>query len=139
MATLASGTNFTAIDAGKLGDLLSNHKGKLFLKDLIKSTCSEISLSALPPKEGVPILHTHRANEEIYIVIDGEGQYLVDGQVFPIKEGSVVRVAPAGKRCIRNTSATKQLTFICIQAKEGSIGAVGMGDCDVPEEKPEWK
>ena len=139
MAALASGANFTAVDGGKFSDLLANHKGKLFLKDLIKSTSSEISLSALPPKEGVPILHTHRANEEIYIVISGEGQYLVDGQVFPIKEGSVVRVAPEGKRCIRNTSAKDQLTFICFQAKAGSIGAVGMGDCEVPEQKPEWK
>ena len=139
MASLASGSNFTAVNAGKFSDLLSDHKGKLFLKDLVKSTCSEISLSALPPKERVPILHTHRANEEIYIVISGEGQYLVDGQVFPIKEGSVVRVAPEGKRCIRNTSATNQLTFICVQAKAGSIGPVGMGDCEVPEQKPEWK
>ena len=139
MAALASGANFTAINAGKFNELLTNHKGKLFIKDLVKSTCSEISLSALPPKEGVPILHTHRANEEIYIVISGEGQYLVDGQVFPIKEGSVVRVAPEGKRCIRNTSAMDQLTFICFQEKAGSIGAVGMGDCEVPEEKPEWK
>ena len=139
MAALAAGTNFTAINAGKFGDLLSNYKGKLFLKDLIKSTCSEISLSVLPPKEGVPIIHTHRANEEVYIILNGEGQYLVDGQVFPIKEGSVVRVAPEGKRCIRNTSATQQLPFICIQAKAGSIGPVGMGDCDVLDQKPEWE
>ena len=139
MASLASGVNFTAVNAGKFSDLLADHKGKLFLKDLVKSTCSEISLSALPPKEGVPILHTHKANEEIYIVLSGEGQYLVDGQVFPIKEGSVVRVAPEGKRCIRNTSATKDLPFICIQGKAGSIGPVGMDDCDVLDTKPEWE
>ena len=139
MAALASGANFTAINAGKFSDLLANHKGKLFLKDLINSTSSEISLSVLPPNEGVPILHTHRANEEIYIVLNGEGQYLVDGEVFPIEEGSVVRVSPSGKRCIRNTSSTNQLTFICFQAKSGSIGPVGMGDCDVLSDKPEWK
>ena len=139
MAALASGTNFTAINAGKFSGLLADHKGKLFLKDLINSTSSEISLSVLPPNEGVPILHTHRADEEIYIILNGEGQYLVDGQIFPIQEGSVVCVAPAGKRCIRNTSGTNQLTFICFQAKAGSIGPVGMGDCDVPEEKPQWK
>ena len=139
MAALAAGGNFTAINAGKFSDLLTNYKGKLFLKDLIKSTFSEISLSVLPPKQGVPILHTHRNNEEVYIVLNGEGQYLVDGQVFPIKEGSVVRVAPEGKRCIRNTSSTKDLPFICIQGKAGSIGPVGMDDCDVLDTKPEWE
>ena len=139
MAALASGANFTAINAGKFSNLLKDHKGKLFIKDAIKSTAAEASLSVLPPGEGVPIIHTHKANEEIYIVLCGEGQYQVDGQQFAITEGSIVRVAPAGKRCIINTSKKDPLTFICFQAKAGSIGAVGMGDCDVLEEKPVWK
>ena len=139
MATLAEGANFTAINAGKFADILTAHKGKLFLKDLIKSTGCDISLSALPPNGGVPILHAHKANEEIYIITSGEGQYLVDGQIFPITEGSVIRVAPAGQRCMRNTSSTSQMTYICIQVKAGSIGPVGMGDAEIPEAKPEWK
>ena len=138
MAALASGANFTAINAGKFSDLVKDHKGKLFIKDAIKSTAAEASLSVLPPGEGVPIIHTHKGNEEIYIVLSGEGQYQVDGQQFAIHEGSIVRVAPAGKRCIRNTGKGA-LTFICFQAKAGSIGPVGMEDCDVLQEKPVWK
>ena len=138
MSALESGANFTAINAGKYSDLLQAHKGKLFIKDLVKSTSMEASLSALPPNEGVPIIHTHRANEEVYFILSGKGEYLCDGKVFPITEGSVVRVAPSGKRCIRNTSSSEALTFICAQAKAGSIGEVGLGDCDVAEEKPKW-
>ena len=139
MAALAEGENFTAINAGKFSDLLTAHKGKLFVKDLIKATSAEISLSALPAGEGVPILHTHKENEEIYIIVSGEGQYLVDGKIFQIQEGSVIRVAPAGVRCIRNTSTKDPLTFICFQAKAGSLSQFGMGDGNIPEEKPEWK
>ena len=139
MASLASGTTFTAINAGKFSDLLSAHKGKLFIKDLVQSTSAEVSLSVLPAGEGVPILHTHKENEEIYIVINGEGQYLVDGEIFPITEGSVIRVAPAGSRCIRNTSSEHPLTFICFQANAGSLKQCGMGDCEIPADKPQWK
>ena len=139
MESLASGANFTAINAGKFSDLVTAHKGKLFIKDLVKSTSAEASLSVLPAGEGVPILHTHKENEEIYIVINGEGQYLVDGQIFPITEGSVIRVAPAGSRCIRNTSTKNPLTFICFQAKAGSLNHCGMGDCEIPADKPQWK
>ena len=138
MAALASGENFTAVDTGKFSDILANHKGKLFLKDLINSTSCEISLSVLPPN-GVTSLHAHKVNEEIHIFLNGEGEYLVDGEIFPVKEGSVVRVSPKGKRCIRNTSGTNQLTFICVQAKAGSVGIVGMEDGIMSEEKPQWK
>ena len=138
MSTIASGTNFTAVNGGKFSDLLSAHNGKLFLKDVTKLTSAEISLSALPPNGEVPILHTHQQNEEIYIVVSGEGQFMVDGQIFPILEGSVIRVAPKGSRCVRNTSSTSPLTYICFQAAEGSLKQCGMGDCSVPEEKPQW-
>lgn len=139
MAALASGANFTAVNGGKFSDLLANNNGKLFLKDAAKLTSAEVSLSALPPNGEVPILHTHNQNEEIYIIINGEGQFMVDDQIFAITEGSVVRVAPAGSRCIRNTSSTAPLTYICFQAAEGSLKQSGMGDCAVPEAKPQWK
>ena len=56
-----------------------------------------------------------------------------------LKEGTVIRVAPAGKRCIRNTCSKNPLTFICFQAKAGSLTQCGMGDCDVLQDKPQWK
>ena len=138
MAALVSDTNFTAINAGKFNNIVNDYNGKLFLKDLIQSLTSEISISSLKPNEGIQILHTHRENEEIYIIISGKGQFLIDDQVFPVKEGSIIRVGPSGKRCIRNTLNTEPLTYICIQGKQGSIEDTGLDDCDVPEEKPEW-
>jgi mannose-6-phosphate isomerase-like protein (cupin superfamily) len=44
----------------------------------------------------------------------------VDGKTFDVAEGSIVRIATNGTRCIRNNSQ-QDLYYICIQAKEKSL------------------
>lgn len=44
----------------------------------------------------------------------GKGEYEVDGEKFAVGEGSVVRVAPAGVRALRNTSDA-EMVMMCIQ------------------------
>jgi oxalate decarboxylase/phosphoglucose isomerase-like protein (cupin superfamily) len=46
----------------------------------------------------------------------------VDGKVFPIQEGSVVRVAPTGKRSVRN-NGTEPLVMLCVQYKAETFTA----------------
>lgn len=96
--------NFTAIDFGKLDLVLERANGKIFLKDATKASGTEISISILPPKTDLPIFHSHKQNEETYIILKGEGKFQVDDQCFDISEGSVIRVAPAGLRGMTNTS-----------------------------------
>ena len=64
----------------------------------------------------LPIFHTHKTHEELYIILKGEGQYQVDGEIFPVSEGTIVRVAPDGKRALKNTGS-ENLTMLCIQYK----------------------
>jgi mannose-6-phosphate isomerase-like protein (cupin superfamily) len=45
----------------------------------------------------------------------------IDDDVIPVSEGSAVRVASAGERCLRNTSASEPLVYVCVQAKTGSL------------------
>ena len=53
----------------------------------------------------MPIHHSHKKNEEAYISVKGHGQEVqVDDDVIDVKEGSIVRIAPAGKRIWRNNS-----------------------------------
>jgi mannose-6-phosphate isomerase-like protein (cupin superfamily) len=92
--------------------------GKLFLQEVLALTGVEISLSVLPPGFSIPFLHRHRRNEEVYIFVSGRGQFQVDGQVFDIGEGSVVRVDPAGVRTCRNTGDVP-LTYLVVQAPAG--------------------
>ena len=105
---LSENTNYSAVDLGNLDDLRDyslihpvNKKlieGKVFLKDATKATGTEISFNSLPPHSEQPYFHIHRKNEETYIILKGSGFFQVDEDCFNIKEGSVIRVAPQGKR-----------------------------------------
>jgi len=146
-----TGANFTATHLGPLDQLaryrytIPAHlpfagkqvRGKAFLKDVLALTGVEISMNTLPSGAGMPFLHKHREHEEVYLFLSGSGEFMVDGTVFPIAEGSVVRVATDGVRAYRNTGSTS-LQFIVLQVKEGSL-AVGTSDDGVALDKPvQW-
>ncbi|WP_373232750.1 cupin domain-containing protein [Cohnella sp.] len=119
-----NGNHFNVVEAGPFSSLLSMSKdpipGKYFLKDRLELTGMEVSLNQLPEGGAVPFYHTHRENEELYLFIGGRGQFQVDGQIFDVKEGTTVRVAPEGERTLRN-NGTGDLFFIVIQVQAGSL------------------
>jgi quercetin dioxygenase-like cupin family protein len=41
-----------------------------------------------------PMGHRHREQEEAYLVIQGSGEILLDGEVSPLRQWDLVRVAP---------------------------------------------
>lgn len=127
------GVNFSAIHVGNLAEF----QGKLFLRESIQSTGAEISVTSLAPQTQIPILHFHKKNEEIYIVLTGKGDFLVDDTSFPISSGSIVRVAPAGKRSMRNTS-DEPMVYLCIQAKAGSLEETTHNDGVMVREEQKW-
>lgn len=106
---------------------LHTFEGKQFVKDATGATSCEISFGTLPTGAAVPFFHSHKANEENYIILSGTGRFQVDDTAFDIAEGSVIRVSTASDRNLKCTSATP-MTYICIQAKEGSLGAVTADD-----------
>ncbi|MBD5375493.1 MAG: cupin domain-containing protein [Bacteroides sp.] len=126
--TINSGEKFAHASVGSL----HGFEGKQFVKDATGATSCEISFGTLPNGASVPFFHSHRENEENYIILSGKGRFQVDGDVFDIAEGSVVRVAT---HCDRNLKCTSEepLTYICIQAKEGSLEGYTMTDADITE------
>jgi quercetin dioxygenase-like cupin family protein len=133
------GDHFSSAELGPLADLGRYTfevpalglavPGKAFLNQAIGLTSAEISVNRMPPGGSVPFLHAHRENEEVYLFLAGRGRFQVDGTEFPVREGSVVRVAPAGERCWRN-DGDADLVYVVIQAKAGSFpaGPGGIGD-----------
>ncbi|MCM1079157.1 MAG: cupin domain-containing protein [Bacteroidales bacterium] len=111
---------------------LTGYEGKEFVKEATEATSCEISFGTLPHGAAVPFFHSHKANEENYIILSGSGLFQVDDEVFDIAEGSVVRVAPG---CDRNLKCTSEepMTYICIQAKAGSLEGYTMTDADITE------
>lgn len=138
MEQVENGTNFTALNFGKLADVLTNHAGKIFLKDAMKSSGVEVSVSSLPAKTDLPIFHSHKQNEEVYIFLSGAGKFQVDDKCFDIAEGSVIRIAPEGLRGMTNTS-DEQMIYLVIQAKENSLEQYTMEDGVLHDVTPLWK
>jgi mannose-6-phosphate isomerase-like protein (cupin superfamily) len=124
-----TGAHFTAVDYGPFGELdryefehpKRRVKGKVFLGETLGLTSMEVSLTKLPAGAKIPFLHKHHANEELYIFTSGRGEMIVDGKVIPVSEGSAVRVATDGARAIR-VLGDAPLGYICIQARQGSLG-----------------
>ena len=97
-------------------------KGKVFTGAALKATGMEMSLQTMAPDEASPFMHAHKRHEELYMIVKGEGEFTVDGETIQVSEGSLVRVAPAGKRAMRNTGKDN-MVVMCIQYMADSFGA----------------
>jgi len=126
----SEGNNYSALEIGMFKDLAEysfphpklkhDIHGKLFVGELLKSTGAEISFQVLPANTDIPFLHSHNEHEEIYIFVKGNGQFQVDDDLFDIQEGSIVRVAPKGKRTWRNNSDNSMI-LVVIQTKAETL------------------
>ena len=97
------------------------------LHDALSLTGAEVSINQLPAGVGVPFVHSHKHNEEIYGVISGSGKAVIDGETVPLTAGDWLRVAPAAKRQF-SAAAESGITFVCIQVKENSLGGFTAND-----------
>lgn len=145
---IAGNSHYTAVNMGSLDDIKSYSlihpvskkvvEGKVFLKDETQATGTEISFNSLPPRSEQPYFHRHRKNEETYVVLSGFGFFQVDDDCFEIKEGSVVRVAPAGKRGICNQS-DQPMVYLVVQSKENSLEEHTTADGERIPVVPKWR
>ena len=86
---LNSGEKFSHVSVRAL----KGFEGKQFVKDATGATSCEISFGSLPTGAAVPFFHSHKDNEENYIILSGAGKFQVNDDVFDIAEGSVVKVS----------------------------------------------
>src|SRR4051794_27600673 len=54
-----------------------------------------VSLWTLEPNLRHPMSHSHREQEEAYVVVKGSGRMRLDDEIRDVKEWDVIRVAPA--------------------------------------------
>lgn len=143
---IAEGTHFSALSTGSFSQLNDyvlpvapgmEIQGKVFMGQTLQTTGAEISFQSFAPGKEAGFLHTHQTHEELYIFVSGKGEFQVDGQVFPVGEGSVVRVAPEGKRSVRN-NGTEPLIMICVQYKAQTFTAQDAADGQLLQEPVKW-
>ncbi len=132
--------NYSVDHIGPFEELLNKDfmgfHGKYFIGKELGLTGCEVSLNRLPAGKYMPFIHSHKKNEELYIVLRGSGMFYVDGDEFPIQEGSLIRVAPDGERGWK--AGNEDLYFICIQAEAGSLSQATLEDGKRHDTKASW-
>lgn len=132
--------NYSAEHTGPFETLLERDfmgfHGKYFIGKELGLTGSEVSLNRLPAGKGMPFVHAHKKNEELYIVLRGNGTFYVDSDEFPVQEGSLIRVAPAGERAFK--AGSEDLYFICIQTEAGSLSQATLEDGFRTDTRASW-
>ncbi len=106
------------------------HELRTELHDSLDLTGAEISINTLPAGASVPFVHSHRLNEEIYAVLDGTGNAVIDGENVGLKAGDWLRISPEAKRRFFASNDTA-LKYVCIQVKAGSLEGYTMTDAIV--------
>lgn len=144
--TIASAANFSAISVGALNELGDyvlelgpevKIPGKVFGGAALGATGGEFSFQVFQPGTESGFLHTHKNHEELYFFLSGKGKFQVDGEVFPIAEGSVVRVNPAGRRSVRNNGTTP-LVMLCVQYRGNTFTSEDAADGVILNEEVKW-
>lgn len=143
---IAATENCAAINVGKLNELSDyvltlgpgvEIPGKVFGGAALGATGGEFSFQTFQPGTETGFLHTHKTHEELYFFLSGSGEFQVDGEVFPVTEGSVVRVAPAGKRSVRN-NGTEPLVMLCVQYRGNTFTPEDAADGNILQEAVKW-
>lgn len=111
--------------------------GKVFLGETLGLGGMEVSFGSLLPGESQPILHAHKQNEELYVIVAGEGEMQVDGARIPLRAGTAVRIAPEGLRCWR-ALGSEPMAYLVVQAKAGSLEQATATDGIVSPEAVVW-
>lgn len=90
------------------------------LHELLQLTGSEVSVNHLPAGAGVPFVHSHKQNEELYGILSGHGFIMLDEQRVSLTVGDWLRVSPSVKRQLF-AAPDSPISYICIQVKSGSL------------------
>lgn len=143
---IAEAKNFTAVSVGRLSELGDyvlelgpevKIPGKVFGGAAAGATGGDFSFQVFQPGTETGFLHTHKQHEELYFFLAGKGEFQVDGQIVPVGEGSVVRVAPDGRRSVRN-NGTEPLVMLCVQYRGATFTADDAADGVILGDRVEW-
>jgi mannose-6-phosphate isomerase-like protein (cupin superfamily) len=90
-----------------------------------------VSYQWVPPNYRFPYGHTHKEQEEVYVVLRGSGRMKVDGEIVELREWDAVRVPPGTWRGYEAGPAGLELLV---------VGAPNLGDPrgDVDGQRDWW-
>jgi uncharacterized cupin superfamily protein len=77
------------------------------------------NITVVPPGKRAWPFHNHRINEEMFLIIEGEGEVRIGNESHPIKKGDVIASPPGGPETahqIVNTS-NADLTYLAVSTR----------------------
>ena len=90
-----------------------------------------VSLFRYGPGVRNPISHTHREQEEAYVVVSGSGRIRLDDEIHDVKQWDVVRVAPEVLRAFEAGADGMDVVAVGGPKPEGGDGE--MSDAPWPD------
>jgi mannose-6-phosphate isomerase-like protein (cupin superfamily) len=101
---------------------MSNYSTKWALghKVTLYDTAGDFDLSIIetPPKVQGPPPHIHKSYKESFVIIEGEMQFFIDGEVYTKKAGEVIDIPPHTLHTFENKSE-KKCRFANIHSPKG--------------------
>ena len=98
-----------SLDLKNLPNWLTHLKNDLVLNAL------GLTVVRLPAGKGYTVMHQHKEQEEVYIIIDGKGIIHINGLDIPISRGDFINVFPESKRALK-ADDDSDLIYICAGA-----------------------
>jgi mannose-6-phosphate isomerase-like protein (cupin superfamily) len=104
-----------------VGDLAPGIEGRFARKHLASRDLG-VSLFRYGPRLRGSTGHTHREQEEVYVVLSGSGRVLLDGEVHDLVPWDAVRVAPEVVRAFEAGEEGLEILAIGGPKPEGGDG-----------------
>ena len=95
-------------------------ESRVELHNPLSLTGAEVSINRLPAGAGVPFVHSHKQNEEIYGILAGAGKAVIDGEEVTLTAGDWLKISPTAKRQFF-AAESSDITYVCIQVKENLL------------------
>ena len=59
-------------------------------------------------------LHAHEGMDKVYLVIEGEGEFLLEGLALPMRAGDMLVAPPGVPHGVRNASSGRLLVLVIL-------------------------
>jgi mannose-6-phosphate isomerase-like protein (cupin superfamily) len=99
-----------------------------FARSHIDSEQIGVTLLQYEPGVRAPMGHSHREQEEVYVIASGFGRIKLDDEILELRPWDVVRVAPSTVRALEAGPDGLEVIAIGAERPEGGDGVLGPED-----------
>ena len=93
-------------------DLPGRHLSWVVNEELLGAKHCSSCVIRVDPGQTVRPAHSHPNGEEVIYIIRGTGRVMVDGEVSPVREGTIV-LFPQGKVHMLQDNGTEEMKVVC--------------------------